>query len=76
MSPIEEHMPGWGLLPIAPMFIIPKTEEKCFCIFNCKFGHKALDGPNAPMRLPNLYTLKDKFLSCAVETQGALKNNF
>ena len=33
--PIADHVPGGGLQPRAPIFVIPKTQEKCSFIFNC-----------------------------------------
>ena len=31
---------GGGLQPSAPIFLIPKTVEKCSFIINCKTGNK------------------------------------
>ena len=41
LVPIADHMPSGGLQPSAPIFVIPKTQEKCSFIFNCKLGNKA-----------------------------------
>ena len=65
LVPIAEHMPAGGLQPNAPIFVIPKTHPKCFFIFNGKLGNKGFDGPNPPMKLPNLFTLRDKFVKWA-----------
>ena len=65
--PIDKGMLGFGKGPSAHIFIIPKTTEKCSFIFNCKLGNSAFEGPNPKMRLPNLYTLKNKMIGWAVE---------
>ena len=49
---LRRGMPGYGKSPSAPIFIIPKTEEKCSLIFNCQLGNKKFEGPNPHMRPP------------------------
>ena len=46
--PIVEGMTGFGKGPSAPIFIIPKTVEKCSFIFNCKLGNSAFEGSKNP----------------------------
>ena len=67
---LHPGMSGYGKPPSAPIFIIPKTAEKCSLMFNCQLGNKKFEGPNPPMKLPNLYTLKRKFLSWRVQPQS------
>ena len=67
LVPNNENLPGWGMQPSAPIFVILKTEEECSFIFNCKLGNKAFSGPNPPMKLHNLFTLRDKFLHWTVQ---------
>ena len=74
LVPIGERMPGSGLKPSAPIFVIPKTDEKCSFIFNCKLGNKAYDGPNPPMKLPNL--LCEKFLSWSVQRRARQRDRY
>ena len=69
-------MPGYGLLPCAPIFVTPKTAEKPFFIFNCKLGNSAFDGPNPPMKLPNLFTLREKFVDGAVQRRPRSNDRF
>ena len=61
--PIAHHMPGGDLQPSA----LPKIAQNCSFIFNCKLGNKAFEGPNPAMKLPNLFTLREKFLQWAVQ---------
>ena len=58
-------MRRFGRAPIAPIFIIPKSETKCSFIVNCTLGNRAHKGPMPPMALPNLHTLRQIFLTWA-----------
>ena len=39
-------------------------------VFNCQLGNKKFEGPNPHMRLPNLFTLRKKFLDWTVQPQA------
>ena len=65
LSVIRDDMRGFGCAPGAPIFVIPKTPTKCPFIVNCTLGNQAHRGPKPRMVLPNLHTLRRKFLCWA-----------
>ena len=60
--PISAGMPGFGLSPSAPIFVIPKSAEKCSLIVNCKAGNRKDPQPQPKMQLPNMWSLRQKFV--------------
>ena len=68
--PISEGMPGFGLSPSAPVFVIPKSAEKCSLIVNCKTGNKRDPRPQPKMQLPNMWSLRRKFVRWGSEPSG------
>ena len=60
--PITKGMPGFGLAPSAPVFVIPKLAKKCSLIVSCKVGNKRDPQPQPKMRLPNMWFLRQKFI--------------
>ena len=71
LSVILDGMRGSGLAPSAPIFVIPKTATKCSFIVNCTLGNQAHRGPNPHMILPNLHTLRHKFIRWAAMPRSA-----
>ena len=63
-------MRGFGRAPSAPVFMIPKNESKCPFIVNCTLGNWAHKGTMPRMALPNLHTLRQKFLKWAAMPQS------
>ena len=68
--PISEGMPGFGLSPSAPVFVIPKSAEKCSLIVNCKTGNKRDPRPQPKMQLPNMWSMRRKFVRWGSEPSG------
>ena len=62
---IHDDMRGFRRAPSAPIFVIPKPPTKCSFIVNCTLGNQAHRGPKPGMALPNLHTLRRKFLCWA-----------
>ena len=68
--PITEGMPGFGLSPSAPVFVIPESAEKCSLIVNCKTGNKRDLQPQPKMRLPNMWSSRQKFVRWGSSLSG------
>ena len=71
LSVIHDDMRGCGRAPSAPIFVIPKTATKCSFIVNCTLGNQAHCGPKPRMVLPNLHTLRNKFIRWAAMPRSA-----
>ena len=71
LSVIHDDMRGCGRAPSAPIFVIPKTATKCSFIVNCTLGNQAHCGPKPRMVLPNLHTLRSKFIRWAAMPRSA-----
>ena len=61
IRPITPDMLGVGLLPGAPIFVIPKSAQKCSFIVNCKVGSKHDPMPQPKMHLATMWTVRQKF---------------
>ena len=71
LSVLHDGMRGSGRAPSAPIFVIPKTATKCSFIVNCTLGNQAHRGPKPRMVLPNLHTLRHKFIRWAAMPRSA-----
>ena len=69
--PISAGMPGFGLSPSAPFFVIPRSVEKCSLIVNCKAGNRKDPQPQPKMQLPNMWSPREKFVRWGSAPSGS-----
>ena len=67
---ISDGMPGAGLHPSASTFLVPKSSEKCSFIVNCKSGNRRDPQPQPKMNLPNMWSLRQKFIRWSADPKA------
>ena len=65
IHPMSLSVLGHAMKPSARVFVIPKSYEKCSLIVNSKVGNKRDPQPQLCMFLPNMWSLRAKFIEWA-----------
>ena len=73
---IQPGVQGFGLGPSAPIFLIPKSSEKCSFIVNCRRGNQLDRSEQPKMSLPTLYSLARRFVKWASDSKLRRKQRF